>query len=418
MTLRRVLFVDLAPTPAGSIVSLKYLVRDLDADRYLPLVLLATGNTAVRHFREANIPVWTIPSQQGRGVSFGPGLDAIRQGKVGRWARAHPRVAHIWHTAGALGRWYRKLYPEARRIREVIRVARPDLVHLNAELVVNRAAALAAYQEHVPAVCHVRGWETWDVWDRLLSRTIRAYVCISQAVAGRLVEQGAIDARVHVVYNGLDVNDVPTEPQPELYRQIGIEPGRPTIGIFSRLVPWKGHPVFLEAAALVAREVPDLQALIVGAEEITAPGYVQALQQQAQELGIADRVHLLGHRDDVLNLYPLVDVLVHASVRDEPFGRVIIEGMAAARPVVATRGGGTVEIVREGETGYLVPKGDAAAMAAAILRLLRDPARARQMGRMARADVAVRFRADDAARRIMAIYDQILAERNEGSRHP
>ncbi len=408
MTPRRVLFIDLAPTLAGSIVSLKYLVRDLDRERYQPLVLLAEGNSAAQHFRDAGIPVWTIPSRQGRAVSFGSGLDAIRRGRVGTWIRAHPRIARVWHTAGALGRWYRKLYPEAQRIRKVMREVQPDLVHLNAELVVNRAAALAAYQERIPAVCHVRGWEAWDVWDRLLARTIRAYICISHAVARQLVRQGAIDARVHVVYNGLDVNDVPTVPRPELYRDIGLDPECPIIGIFSRLVPWKGHTVFVDAVAHVAREIPEVQAIVVGAEEITAPGYLQALRQQAADLGIGDRVRFLGHRDDVLDLYPLVDVLVHASVRDEPFGRVIIEGMAAARPVVATRGGGTVEIVREGETGYLVPKGDAAAMADAILDLLRNPEKAQRMGQAAREDVAVRFRADEAAQRVMAVYDDVL----------
>ena len=408
MTPRRVLFIDLAPTPAGSIVSLRYLVRGLDSDRYQPLVLLSQVNPAARQFREANIPVWTIPSHQGHGVSFGPGLDAVRRGRIGAWVRSHRRLARVWHAGGALGTWYRRIYPEAQRIRRVIRDAQPDLVHLNAELVINRAGALAAYQEGIPTVCHVRGWERWNIWDRLLALTVRAFVCISQAVARRLVAQGAIDARVHVVYNGLDVQDVPTQPRPELYEILGIHPGRPTIGIFSRLVPWKGHTVFIEAAALVARELPEVQVLVVGAEEITAPGYVQALKEQANRLGIGENVRFLGHRDDVLDLYPLVDVLVHASIRDEPFGRVIIEGMAAARPVVATRGGGTVEIVREGETGYLVPQGDARAMAAAILDLLQNPEKARQMGEAGRRDVATRFRADEAARRIMHIYDMIL----------
>ncbi len=409
MSARRVLFIDLAPTPAGSIVSLKYLVRGLDRERYQPLVLLSQVNPAADRFRAEGVPVWTIPSHQGHGVSFGAGLDTVRQSRVGAWARSHPRIAPIWHAGGALGAWYRRIYPEAQRIRQIIRDAQPDLVHLNAELIINRAGAFAAYRERVPTVCHVRGWETWNVWDRLLARTVRAFVCISHSVARRLIKQGAIDARVHVVYNGLDVQDVPTTPRPELYRELGLDPAKPTIGIFSRLVPWKGHTVFVDAAALVAQEIPEVQVLIVGAEEITAPGYLQALKEQAVRLGIGENVHFLGHRDDVMDLYPLVNVLVHASVRDEPFGRVIIEGMAAARPVVATRGGGTVEILRDGETGYLVPQGDANAMAAAILDLLRNPEKARRMGEAGRRDVAARFRADETARRVMAIYDALLA---------
>ncbi len=408
MSPARVLYVDLAPTPAGSIASLKYLVRDLDRTRFTPILLLAQGNPAADHFREQGIEVHTIPSQQGRGVSFGGKVDAIRQGRVGAWVRSHPRVATVWHTVGALGRWRRKLWPEAQRIRHVIQAVKPDLLHLNAELVVNRPAVMAAYLSRVPTVCHVRGWETWDIWDRWLSRAIDAYICISQAVAQRLQAQKAIDVPIHVIYNGLDVADVPTTPRPGLYQTLGLSPDRPTIGIFGRLVPWKGHHIFVQALAEIARAMPHVQGIVVGGLEITAPTYLDELQGLAQGLGIADRLFFLGHRDDVLDLYALVDVLVHASVRDEPFGRVIIEGMAAARPVVATRGGGTPEIVREGVTGFLVPQGDPRAMAQAVLRLLQDPELARRMGEAARADVVRRFDARETARQVMAVYDQVL----------
>ncbi len=408
MTRTRVLYVDLAPTPAGSIASLKYLVRDLDRSRFQPVVLLSEGNPAVEDFRALGAEVWTIPSQQGRSVSFGYKVDAIRQGRIGTWVRAHPRIATVWHTLGALGRWRRKLWPEAQRIRHVIQATRPHILHLNAELVVNRPAVMAAYLAHVPTVCHVRGWETWDIWDRWISRAIDAYICISHAVARRLREQKAIDVPVYVIYNGLDVADVPTEPRPGLYQTLGLVEGRPTIGMFGRMVPWKGHHIFVEALALVAREVPEVQGIVVGGLEITAPTYLDELKALARSLGISDRLHFLGHRDDVLDLYALVDVLVHASVRDEPFGRVIIEGMAAARPVVATRGGGTPEIVQEGVTGFLVPQRDPQAMAEAIIRLLMDPDLARRMGRAAREDVARRFDARTTAQQIMDVYEYLL----------
>lgn len=408
MTTRRVLFVDLAPTPAGSIASLRYLVRDLDRTRYEPVVLLSSANRAVTWFQEMGVPVWTVPSRQGHGVSLGAGVDALRRGRVGRWIRSRPRLARVWHTVGALGRWRRKLWPEAQRIRRVIRQVRPDLVHLNAELVVNRPGTLAAYQEHVPAIIHVRGWESWDLWDRLLSRTVRRYVCISQAVARPLARMGVPEHKIRVVYNGVDVTEVPTEPRPDLYAELGLTPDAPVVGIVGRLVDWKGHPVFLRAFAQVVREFPRAQALVVGAVEITDPQYLDKLRHLTRELGVEQQVRFVGHRDDVLDIYPLVDVLVHASVRDEPFGRVIIEGMAAARPVVATRGGGTLEIVREGETGYLVPKGDADAMARAILHLLQHPEEARRMGRAAREDVARRFRSQTTAEELMAVYEEIL----------
>ncbi len=414
MTPRRVLFVDLAPTPAGSIASLRYLVRDVDRTRYQPLVLLSSANRAVAWFEQMDVPLWTIPSRQGQGVSLGSGVDALRRGKVGAWVRSRPQLAGIWHTVGALERWRRKLWPEAQRIRQVIGDTRPDIIHLNAELVVNRPGVLAAYQEHVPAIIHVRGWESWDLWDRLLSRTVRRYVCISQAVARPLVEMGVPPSKIKVIYNGVDVDDVPIQPRPELYEELGLSAKAPVVGIVGRLVGWKGHPVFLRAFARVAQDIPHVQGLVVGAVEITDPQYLDKLLDLTRELGVEKQVRFVGHRDDVLDIYPLLDVLVHASVRDEPFGRVIIEGMAAARPVVATRGGGTPEIVREGETGFLVPQGDPEAMADAILYLLHHPQEARRMGQTARADVARRFRSDEAARALMAVYDRIGGGRTRG----
>ncbi len=407
MSPRRVLFVDLAPTPAGSVVSLRYLVQHIDRERYEPVVLLSRQNRARAWFETLGVPVHTIPSRQGYGVTFGPRVDALRHGRVGTWVRSHPGLARVWHTVGALGRWYRKLWPEAQRIRSVIAQVRPDIVHLNAELVVNRAGVLASYLEKVPTVCHVRGWERWDVWDRLLARTVRVFICNSQAVARPLIRMGVAAGKVVVVYNGVDVEEIPTQPDPQLYRELDLNPKEPVVGMVGRLVDWKGHPVFLRALARVVQEFPRVQGLIVGAVEITNPGYLQSLRTLTRRLGIEEHVHFLGHRDDVLRLYALMDVLVHASVHDEPFGRVIIEGMAAGRPVVATRGGGTVEIVEEGVTGLLVPKRDPEAMAEAILSLLRDPARARKMGARAREVVATRFRADEGVRRIMGIYDAL-----------
>lgn len=408
MTPRRVLYIDLAPAPGGSVVSLWYLLRYLDRTRYEPVVLLAEGNPQVSRFYSLKVPVYTIATQQGRGVSFGPRVDRVRQGRVGAWIRRHPRLAAIWHAGGSLGRWYRKFWPEAQRIREIMRTVRPDFVHLNAELVVNRPAVLATRLERLPALCHVRGWEQWELWDRWLARSIRAFVCISQAVSRCLIAQGLRDVPIYVVYNGVDMAEIPTVAEPALFQALGLDPTRPRVGMFGRLTAWKGHRVFLHALAQVVAVMPEVQAIVVGGEEVADRGYMASLQALAEKLGIAQHVRFTGHRSDVLRLYALVDVLVHASVRDEPFGRVIVEGMAAARPVVATRGGGPLEIVRDGETGYLVPQGDAEAMAEAILRLLRDPEKARRMGEAGRAEVARRFQAQETARRITAVYEAIF----------
>jgi glycosyltransferase involved in cell wall biosynthesis len=108
------------------------------------------------------------------------------------------------------------------------------------------------------------------------------------------------------------------------------------------------------------------------------------VQNQICELKLEDRVHLLGFRADIPVLMRAVDVVLHTSVAPEPFGRIIVEGMLAGRPVVAARAGGTPEIVRHDSTGFLVPPGDDAMIADAVATLLADPGRRATMGRAGR----------------------------------
>jgi glycosyltransferase involved in cell wall biosynthesis len=137
--------------------------------------------------------------------------------------------------------------------------------------------------------------------------------------------------------------------------------------------------------------LPDAHLLLVGDALFGEQEYAERLRQQAQELGISSRVHFLGFRADVPRLMRLVRVVLHTSTSAEPFGRVIVEGMLARRPVVASRAGGVSEIVTHGETGFLVSPGDPAALAAAVHRLLADPARAEQVASAGRADAEARF---------------------------
>ena len=160
--------------------------------------------------------------------------------------------------------------------------------------------------------------------------------------------------------------------------------GAPLVGIVGRLDPIKGHDLFLAAAALVARERPDVRFPVVGGELLDAhSGYGARLAGRARELGIEPALHLTGHEPDAIPWIDALDVLVIAS-RSE-FGPLVLgEAMALGRPVVATRIAGPAGVIDHGRTGLLVPPGDPRAMADAILGLLAHPARARAVGEAAR----------------------------------
>jgi glycosyltransferase involved in cell wall biosynthesis len=178
--------------------------------------------------------------------------------------------------------------------------------------------------------------------------------------------------------------------------------------LVGRISPWKGQDVFLRAAAIVRRQFPQARFQVIGSALFGEREYEQGLRAMAHSDGLESAVEFLGFRDDVPDLIARLDVLVHASTTGEPFGQVIIEGMAAAKPLVATRGGAVPEIVVDGTTGLLVPMNDAPKMAEAIATLLSDPDRARAMGLAGRERVAQRFTIARTAEGVQKVYDELL----------
>ena len=153
---------------------------------------------------------------------------------------------------------------------------------------------------------------------------------------------------------------------------------------------------------------PEARFFIIGAALFGEDEYDQEIRRFPGQLGIQDYVEFSGFRDDIQPTIAELDLLVHASTTAEPFGQVIIEAMAAGKPVIATNGGGVPEIVDDGRTGFLVPMADAKAMAAAICKILSNPVRAKIMGMRARLRVADRFTIEQTARRVEAVYAELL----------
>ena len=148
-------------------------------------------------------------------------------------------------------------------------------------------------------------------------------------------------------------------------QELGLRPG-PLIGVFSRLAPWKGQHVVLQALA----KLPGVHCIVAGSALFGEDAYAESLRLLASDLGIEDRVTFLGQRGDVPALMPAVDIVVHPSVDPEPFGRTLVEAMLARTPVIATDAGAASEILDGGEAGTLVPPGDAGALTEAIRETL------------------------------------------------
>ena len=244
----------------------------------------------------------------------------------------------------------------------------------------------------------------------LANRFANRIVANSQATLAAFVASGGRTQRTRVVYNGIDIPPDPTREiataAREIRNNLGWD-GAKVVGLFSRLAPWKGQHVLLEALP----KVPELYALFVGAplfgDEVL---YQQELEAKAASLGLGDRVRFLGFREDIPALLEAVDFVAHTSVAPEPFGRVIVEGMLAGKPVIATRAGGACEIIEDGITGRLVTPGDADALAKALRALIEQPNEAARLARAGRASAHERF----SVKAMLLGIEQAVAEAMEG----
>ena len=148
---------------------------------------------------------------------------------------------------------------------------------------------------------------------------------------------------------------------------------------------------------------------IIGAALFGEHDYDLELHRLVENAGLTEVVEFLGFQKNVAPLIRSLDILVHASVVGEPFGQVIVQGMASGKPVIATNGGGVPETVLDGDTGILVPMGDSDAMAKALCALLADPAAARRMGERARQRVLDHFTIEQTAQKVTGVYERVLA---------
>ena len=261
-------------------------------------------------------------------------------------------------------------------VAEIARAARShDIVYANSQKAFVLAAIASVFARR-PLIWHLHDIISPDHFGAmqrrmqvlLANRRAAKVIVPSQAAATAFIEAGGRSDLIEIVPNGLALPPEARTPA-ELRRSLEL-PTRPLVGVFSRLARWKGQHVLLEALATM----PDVGCIIVGDALFGEQAYAAELKQMVLARGLADRVHFLGHRNDVPKLMMAVDAMVHPSIDPEPFGRTLVEAMLAGVPVIATNAGAAPDILEGGKAGTLVPPNDAPALARAIADVLAKPA--------------------------------------------
>jgi glycosyltransferase involved in cell wall biosynthesis len=292
---------------------------------------------------------------------------------------------------------------------EVVRARRISLIHAH-EFYMAAVGAAVSRLTGIPLLVtvHGKGYYPDKRRRRLLYRLIAAQATRTVAVCRDLAEffcrtTGTPASRVEVVYNGIDVESLAGVPRDrELLAGVGIPLSAPVVGAVGNLYPVKGHAHLLRAMPAVVAGRPDAHLVVLGRGALHDP-----LLAEAATLGLSDRVHLLGHREDVARWVAAIDVFVLPSL-SEGLPLSLLEAMAAGRPVVVTAVGGVPEVVQDAVTGFVVPPASPGALASRILALLRDTALSAVMGAAGQTRVRERFSVERMAGDYRAMYRTVL----------
>jgi glycosyltransferase involved in cell wall biosynthesis len=229
----------------------------------------------------------------------------------------------------------------------------------------------------------------------------------SQGVKAHLISQGLAPDRIQVIYNGIDMSRLERlRPLADVRRDMSITDGQPVVGVAAHLTPKKGQRYFVEAAALLSEKRPDLLCYLLGEGELQ-----QELADLARNLGIGDRVHLMGYRPDAVDLMQAMDIVLLPSVAKEGLGLCLVEASALGKPVIGSDAPGINEVIEPGRTGLLVPPGDARALADAMDHLLADRDLCRRMGQAGRERVAAMFNLERMVCETEQLYYRIIDEK-------
>jgi glycosyltransferase involved in cell wall biosynthesis len=399
-----VALIDHTASLGGGEIAMLQHVQTLLHGRFIPVVVLSSDGPLVERLRSAGVEVHVLPLPN----------SVLKTRKDSLGARSLLRLRDA-----------AQIIAYVRKLARFLRTRGVDIVHANS-LKADIIGGLAGRVAGVPVIWHVRDRIEDDYLPsvvvrvfRMLSRAIPHYVIANSRATLRTLNLPA-NGRSAAIYSGITLGS----PRRAEARPYGDRVNVPssakdadrrcagealTIGLVGRISPWKGQHVFLQAAHEVHARFPNTRFQIVGAALFDEQEYEARVRALAAELGLTDCVEFTGFCDDVQGRIERMDMLVHASTTGEPFGKVVAEGMACGKPVVATRGGGVPEIIEDGVSGILVPMGDASAMAAAIIRLIERPEWAAEMGRRARKRVEEHFTIERTSLQVTRVYEELLA---------
>ncbi|MCJ7626990.1 MAG: glycosyltransferase [Longimicrobiales bacterium] len=296
------------------------------------------------------------------------------------------------------------------RFRRLIRSTAPDLVHLHSRRGADTLGGLGARWAGVPVVLTRRVDNPEPSW--VLAAKYRLFdrvITISEAIQRVLIRQGVDPGRIRCVHSALDPSPFEGPCRRDAFlAEFGIAPDQPIVGMAAQFIPRKGHDLLLQAIPAILRDHPRTRFLLFGRGPLRGK-----VSRKVREAGLDGAIQIPGFREDLPDLLPCMDLLVHPAAM-EGLGIILLQAAASGLPVVASAAGGIPEAVVDQLTGLLVPPSDPGALASAVSTLLADLPRARSMGKAGRDRVRSDFSVDRMVDGNLSVYRELVSESSSG----
>ncbi len=386
---KRILYIEFNRdgTIGGSYFSLLFLIQSIDQCLFEPCAGFYSANDLEGEFRSSCAELYRFDRADDKPV---------------RSPESKPsRIVSSAHDWGML---------IARNIRFLKRND-IDLVHLNNNIKTGWDWMIASRILRIPVVTHHRGYfPKYRVGDRRVARgLLSGIICISYSIRDHLIENGIRNNKMVVVHNGLNPERFcPKRPRVDTMASLGLMEEDFRIGIIGNIRSWKGQDVVVRAVRLLKDKIPHLRCLIVGQAGYEDSDYFEGVLDLVEKGGLRRQIKLTGYRRDIPDIINCLEIVIHASRKPEPFGRIALEAMALSKPVIAVKGGGIQEIVAHGQTGLLIKPDDPEALAKAVERLYLNPSERVYFGRSGKRRLDELFSLNKNVAQTESLYRKVL----------
>lgn len=381
----RILYVHNSADIYGASRSLVRLMKNLNREQFLPLVVLPEQGPLQTKLEELNVKVLIHPS-----------LSVITRSVFRSWRIL---LFFLQFPFSVFFFW------------RLIRKNEIDLVHTNTGVILS--PALAAKLTGIPHIWHIRDWfqefkGMWGPYAKYILWSSRRVIAVSRAIAGQFPDQ----SKLVVVHNGFSLDEfaVPKEKLAREFRERFGLSNQIVVGCVGRIkLVRKGQEVLIQAANLLKKKGVNAKFVIIGSVFTGNENHLEELKRMVREFNLEQDVVFTGELADPKPAYAAMDIFVLPSAQPEPFGGVVMEAMSMGVPVIATNIGGSIDQVAEGVTGYLVPPSDPAALAEKIEKLIQDETLRKQMSAAGPKRIAEHFSLPDMVRKFETIYCEAMA---------